>query len=50
VIVYRVLAQLQEDEWIKQRGNCWLPDVKAQMLSGKEKRESGFSLDMDDIL
>jgi len=48
--VYRVLAQLQEDDWIEQRGNGWHPDVKAQMLSGKEKRESGFSLDLDDIL
>ena len=48
--VYRVLAQLQEDDWIEQRGNGWHPDVKAQMLSGKEKRERGFSLDMDDIL
>jgi len=48
--VYRVLAQLQEDEWIEQRGNGWHPDLKAQMLSGKEKRESGFSLDLDDIL
>lgn len=48
--VYRVLAQLQADDWIEQRGNGWHPDVKAQMLSGKEKRERGFSLDMDDIL
>ena len=48
--VYRVLAQLQEDEWIEQRGNGWHPDVKAQMLSGRKKRERGFSLDMDDIL
>jgi len=48
--VYRVLAQLQADEWIEQRGNGWHPDVKAQMLTGKEKRDRGFSLDMDDIL
>lgn len=48
--VYRVLHQLREDDWIEQRGNGWHPDVKAQMLSGKEKRERGFSLDMDDNL
>jgi len=48
--VYRVLAQLEKDDWIEQRGNGWHPDVKAQMLSGKEKRERGFSLNMDDIL
>jgi len=48
--VYRVLDQLREDDWIEQRGNGWHPSVKAQMLSGKEKKERGFSLDMDDIL
>jgi len=48
--VYRVLAQLEADDWIEQRGNGWHPSVKAQMLSGKEKRDRGFSLDMDDIL
>ncbi len=48
--VYRVLAQLREDDWIEQRGNGWHPDVKAQMFSGKENRESGFSLDLDNIL
>jgi hypothetical protein len=49
--VYRVLAQLQEDEWIEQRGNGWHPDVKAQMLGGGEKRDrGGFTIDVDDIL
>ena len=48
--VYRVLRQLAADDWIQQRGNGWHPSLKAQMLSGKEKRERGFSLDMDDIL
>lgn len=48
--IYRVLHQLEADEWIEQRGNGWHPDIKAQMLTGKEKRESGFSLDVDDIL
>jgi len=48
--VYRVLQQLAADDWIEQRGNGWHPDLKAQMLSGKEKQDHGFSLDMDDIL
>lgn len=48
--VYRVLHQLEADDWIEQRGNGWHPSVKAQMLSGKEKRDDHFSLDLDDIL
>jgi len=48
--VYRILHQLAEDDWIEQRGNGWHPSLKAQMLSGKEKRDSGFSLDMEQIL
>ena len=47
--VYRVLRQLQEDDWIEQRGNGWHPDVKAQMFGGGSGGR-GFSLDVDDIL
>lgn len=30
--VYRVLRQLEQDEWITQLGNGWQPGMKAQML------------------
>jgi len=46
-----VLDQLQEDDWIEQRGNGWHPDMKAQMLGGSENRNrDGFNLDIDNIL
>lgn len=52
--MYRVLDQLREDDWIIQRGNGWVPGVKAQMLGTSGDLEGGgrggFSIDVDDLL
>lgn len=58
--VYRVLRQLEDDEWIEQRGNGWHPDIKSKMLrSGKNSntadensnnKKTDFNLDLDEIL
>lgn len=43
--VYRILRQLQSDDWIEQRGNGWKPGVKTQMLS--RDTSTGRSIDLD---
>lgn len=51
--VYRVLRQLEADEWIEQRGNGWHPDVKARLLGDAvdgERAGSGFGIDVVEIL
>jgi len=51
--VYRVLRQLQEDDWIEQRGNGWHPSVKARMLgdgADGDRDGSGFGIDLDGVL
>ena len=53
--VYRVLCQLEEEDWIEQRGNKWFPNVKSQMLKGEDestnnRTNSDFQIEMDDIL
>ena len=49
--VYRVLCQLDQDEWIEQRGKHWEPDIKAQGLSGnEEQKDRGMSFDAEDLL
>ena len=61
--VYRVLRQLEADDWIEQRGGGWHPDLKAQMLGGSgggdvdtdgrdrgDQAGGGFGLDLDEIL
>ena len=53
--VYRVLCQLEEEDWIEQRGNNWFPNVKSQMLeredeSTSNQASSDFQIEIDDIL
>jgi len=52
--IYRVLQQLESDEWIEQRGNGWAPGMKATMLGGGDDTTDGsgasFEIDTDDLL
>jgi len=46
-----VLAQLEADEWIEQRGNAWYPDMKATMLGAAgDDSSGGFEIDTNDLL
>lgn len=50
---YRVLRQLQSDDWIYHENKTWHPDLKAKGLgSGSDTDRnagSGFSISADDI-
>ena len=51
--IYRVLSQLEEDDWIVCEGKSWQPDLKATMLAdvdGEDESDDGFSLSADDLL
>ena len=52
--IYRILKQLQKDDWITCDGKTWKPDLKAQMLANTDtddaKENRGFSLSADDVL
>lgn len=56
--IYRICDQLQEDDWIEQRGNGWHPSVKAQMIGsvdggGRDRGDrdgGGFEIDLDEVL
>ncbi|MBP1923400.1 DNA-binding IclR family transcriptional regulator [Halorubrum alkaliphilum] len=46
--VYRVLRQLEADDWIEQRGNSWHPDMKPRMLGNVGGGESsGRNIELD---
>lgn len=51
--IYRVLSQLEADEWIEQDGKYWRPAFKSQLLAdvddeaGRERR--GFALSASDL-
>ena len=51
--IYRVLTQLEDDEWIQCTGKVWKPDIKATMLGDVDEDsdgETGFSLSADELL
>lgn len=53
--IYRVLRQLEDDEWIEHRGNRWHPDIQATMLAGNgststDTNRANFEIDTDDLL
>jgi len=52
--IYRVLRQLEADDWIRCEGHTWYPDIKAEGLGGLDEddreRRRGFSLDAEDLL
>lgn len=53
--VYRVLDELESDDWIAQRGNGWAPGMTATMLPGGDADtddDSGasFEIDTDELL
>ena len=51
--IYRVLSQLETDDWIQRSGKKWKPDLKAKGLADRDlddKNNTGFSIDSDDIL
>ena len=46
--VYRVLRQLEADDWIEQRGNGWHPDMKARIFGNVGSGESsGRNIKLD---
>ena len=48
--IYRVLRQLETDDWIEQRGNGWQPGVKSKMLGSAgdhDNDSSGRSIDLE---
>lgn len=38
--IYRVLRELEGDDWIEQRGNGWVPGMKATLLGDVEASTS----------
>jgi hypothetical protein len=51
--IYRVLTQLEDDEWIQCSGKVWKPDLKATMLGDVDEgsgEKDGFSLNADELL
>jgi len=52
---YRVLRQLETDEWVERDGNTWRPGVKADLLGDVDDEperhgRDGFSPDVSEIL
>ena len=48
--IYRVLDDLEGDDWIAQRGNGWVPGMKATMLGDAPDSDSEITLDAGDVL
>ncbi|UWG49151.1 hypothetical protein HSRCO_3010 (plasmid) [Halanaeroarchaeum sp. HSR-CO] len=48
--IYRVLNQLQEDDWINNQGNLWKPSVKANLLSDIESESQSMSSPFKDLV
>lgn len=53
--VYRVLRQLEADDWIRRDGHTWRPEIKANGLGDVDERQDqdrrrGFDLDAEDLL
>lgn len=53
--VYRVLQQLEADDWIRVDGHSWHPDIKSQMLADVDEGTDrdgrrGLGLDTEDLL
>lgn len=51
--IYRVLDQLDEDDWLTCHGKIWKPDLKASMLGDVDDEDDGrdgFSLSAEDLL
>jgi DNA-binding IclR family transcriptional regulator len=46
--IYRILDELQRDNWIQQRGNGWQPGLKPTNLGNSSS--DVIDLDTDDIL
>lgn len=53
--IYRVLRQLEADDWITIQDHTWYPDIKAKGLGDVDdqddrERRRGFSVDAEDLL
>jgi len=53
--IYRVLRQLEEDDWIRSDHNTWRPDILAEMLGDVDPnpdcdRDKGMSFDAEALL
>lgn len=50
--IYRVLRQLESDEWVTVDGHTWHPDFKAEALGDVDDSDedtAGFSIDVGEF-
>jgi hypothetical protein len=53
--IYRVLRQLEADDWIRSDHNTWRPDIQAEILADVDpnpdgSRDQGMSFDAEELL
>ncbi|WP_302082916.1 hypothetical protein [Salinibaculum rarum] len=53
--IYRVLRQLEADDWVRSDHNTWRPDIQAEMLGDIDPnpdrgRDKGMSFDAEELL